>query len=83
MTTFSNLDLARDGKRIKKRQTYREPREKASVGWTEPLDGGTSVPWKLSIYYIELNSEAGYCIKLNCLLGLLYSDKQGGRAYGV
>lgn len=71
MKTFSSLHLARDGKRMKKRQTCREPREKASVGWTEPLDGGTSVPWKLSICNIELKSEAGLLHKTELLVGFI------------
>lgn len=32
---------------------------------------------------LELNSEEGYCIQSNKEVGLLYTDKQRGRVYGI
>lgn len=35
------------------------------------------------MFVLELNSEEGYCIQLDKEVGLLHTDKQGGRVYGI
>lgn len=35
------------------------------------------------VYYLQLTERQGYYIQLNKEVGLLHTDKQGGRAYGM
>lgn len=71
------------GREMKKRQTHRlmERLGSCSLGsWTEKshyLGSSTCL-----LYRVDQRS-GGYCIQMNEAVGLLPSDKQGGRVYGI